>query len=207
MPPTIPKLHVVTPPGLDAGVLATTQALLRAGAPLVQVRTKGIDDRARLAAASAVLDAAQATGATCIVNDRIDIALAAGAHGVHLGAEDLPASIARRLLGTGAIVGATCRNPEDARRAEDEGASYLGVGPVHATSTKSGLPDPMGPQGVERIAAAVAIPVIAIAGVTAANAGAVLDAGAWGVAVVGAVYGADDPVASLHELLELAGCA
>jgi thiamine-phosphate pyrophosphorylase len=173
----------------------------------VQVRTKGIDDRARLAAASAVLDAAQATGATCIVNDRIDIALAAGAHGVHLGAEDLPASIARRLLGTGAIVGATCRNPEDARRAEDEGASYLGVGPVHATSTKSGLPDPMGPQGVERIAAAVAIPVIAIAGVTAANAGAVLDAGAWGVAVVGAVYGADDPVASLHELLELAGCA
>ena len=204
---TIPKLHVVTPPGVDEREHATTEALLRAGAPLVQVRTKAIDDRARLGAASVVLSAARAVGATCLVNDRVDIALAAGADGVHVGADDLPAVVARRLLGRDAIVGATCRDAEDARRAQAEGASYLGVGPVFATSTKTGLPDPMGPRGVEAVAAAVDVPVIAISGITVDNAAAVLEAGAWGVAVVGAVYGAVDPVASLRQLMELTGCA
>ena len=204
---TIAKLHVVTPPGGHGRDLALTGALLRAGAPLVQVRTKATNDRVGLEAAAAVAAAARTTGATCLVNDRVDIALAAGADGVHVGAEDLPATVARRLLGSAAVVGATCRNPDDARRAEGEGASYLGVGPVYATSTKTGLPDPIGPRGVEAIAAAVSIPVIGISGVTADNAGAVLDAGAWGVAVVAAVYGSDDPVAVLHQLMEITGCA
>lgn len=202
----IPKLHVVTPPGVDGQDLATTQALLRAGAPLVQVRTKGVSDRLRLDTASAVVGAARAAGALCLVNDRVDIVLAAGADGVHVGAEDLPAGVGRWLLGPAAIVGATCRNAEDARRAEGEGASYLGVGPVYASSTKGALPDPMGPRGVEAVAAAVDVPVIGISGVTAHNAGAVLDAGAWGIAVVGAVYRAEDPVASLRELMEITGC-
>jgi len=204
---TIPKLHVVTPPGVDERELATTEALLRAGAPLVQVRAKAAEDRARLRTASVVLSAARAVGATCLVNDRVDIALAAGADGVHVGADDLPVAVARRLLGRDAIVGATCRDAEDARRAQAEGASYLGVGPVFATSTKTGLPEPMGPRGVEAVAAAVGVPVIAISGITADNAAAVLEAGAWGVAVVGAVYGAADPVASLRQLMELTGCA
>lgn len=203
---TIPKLHVVTPPGVAERDLAATLALLEAGAPLVQVRTKAVDDRVRLDTAKAVLRAARAAGATCLVNDRVDIALAAGADGVHVGADDVPATIARRLLGPDLIVGATCRNAEDARRAEGEGASYLGVGPVYATSTKTGLPDPMGPRGVEAVAAAVDVPVIAISGITADNAAAVLDAGAWGLAVVGAVYGAEDPVASLRQLMELTAC-
>lgn len=207
MHPTIAKLHVVTPPGVDGHGLATTQALLCAGAPLVQVRTKDVDDRVRLRAAAAVVDAARTAGATSLVNDRVDIALAVGADGVHVGAEDLPAAVARRLLGPAAVVGATCRNAEDARRAEAEGATYLGLGPVYATSTKAALPDPIGPRGVAAVAAAVDIPVIAIAGVTAGNAGALLDAGAWGVAVVGAVYRAADPVGCLHELMEVTGCA
>ena len=203
---TIAKLHVVTPPGVDGRDLVTTQALLEAGAPLVQVRTKGVDDRARLEVAAVVVDAARASGATCLVNDRVDIALAAGADGVHVGADDLPAGAARRLLGAAAVVGATCRNAEDGRRAEGEGASYLGVGPVYATSTKKGLPDPIGPRGVEAIAAAVSIPIIGISGVTADNASAVLDAGAWGVAVVAAVYGSEDPLAALNQLMEITGC-
>ncbi|MDE0805266.1 MAG: thiamine phosphate synthase [Acidimicrobiales bacterium] len=199
-------MHVVTPPGADRRDLITTQALVRDGAPLVQVRTKGVDDRGRLELAAAVVRAARSAGATCLVNDRVDIALAAGADGVHVGKDDLPAASARRLLGAGAVVGATCRNAEDARRAEGEGASYVGVGPVYGTSTKTGLPDPIGPRGIEAVAAAVDIPVIGISGVTAANAGAVLDAGAWGVAVVAAVYRADDSLAALHELMEITGC-
>lgn len=202
----IARLHVVTPSGVDGEDLVTTLALLRAGAPLVQVRTKGVDDRVRLEAATVVLNVARSVGATCLVNDRVDIALAAGAHGVHVGADDVPVGVARRLLGHGAVVGGTCRNAEDARRAEAEGASYVGVGPVFATSTKTGLPDAIGPRGVEAVAAAVSIPVVAIAGVTAANASAVIEAGAWGVAVVGAVYGSDDPVASLLQLMEMTGC-
>lgn len=202
----IARLHVVTPPGVDGKDLATTLALLEAGAPLVQVRTKGVDDWVRLEAATVALNVARTAGATCLVNDRVDIALAAGAHGVHVGADDLPVGVARRLLGPDAVVGATCRNAADARRAEAEGASYVGVGPVFATSTKIGLPDPIGPRGVEPVAAAVHIPVIAIGGVTADNARAVLEAGAWGVAVVGAVYGSDDPVASLRQLMEITGC-
>jgi thiamine-phosphate pyrophosphorylase len=203
---TIAKLHVVTPPGVHGRDLVTTQALLEAGAPLVQVRTKSVDDRVRLEVAGVVVGAARASGATCLVNDRVDIALAAGADGVHVGADDLPAAAARRLLGAAAVVGATCRNAEDGRRAEGEGASYLGVGPVYATSTKKGLPDPIGPRGVEAIAAAVSIPIIGISGVTADNASAVLDAGAWGVAVVAAVYGSEDPLAALNQLMEITGC-
>ncbi len=140
---------------------------------------------------------------TCLVNDRVDLALAVGADGVHVGGDDLPVDVARRLLGEHALVGATCRNPEAARRAVDAGASYLGVGPAYVTSTKTGLPDPMGPGGVEAIARAVSIPVIAIAGVTAGHVPELLDAGAWGVAVVGAVYGAADPAGAVAELLEV----
>lgn len=202
----VPKLHVVTPPGTHARDLATTRAVLAAGAPLVQVRTKDGSDRARWEVATAVAAAALAAGARCLVNDRVDVAVAVGADGVHVGAQDLPVSVARRVLGPDALVGATCRTPDDARRAEADGASYVGVGPVFATATKVGLPDPLGPRRVEAVAAAVGIPVIAIAGITAANAGAVLDAGAWGIAVVGAVYGSPDPVASVGALLEVTGC-
>ena len=137
-----------------------------------------------------------------LVNDRVDLALALGADGVHLGDDDVPVDVARRLLGPDAMIGATARNPEAAKRAVDAGASYLGVGPAYATHTKSGLPDPMGAAGVAAVAGAVSVPVIAIAGVTVDRVAELRDAGAWGVAVVGAVYGAADPAAATAELLE-----
>ncbi len=197
----IPRLHVVTPPVIGPRVIEATRAVLAAGAPLVQVRTKDVTDRDRLAHTTEILGAARAAGAACLVNDRVDLALALGADGVHLGDEDLPVDVGRRLLGERALVGATCRNPEAARRAVDQGASYLGVGPTHATSTKAGLPDPMGPAGVEAIARAVSVPVIAIAGVTVEHVPELLAAGAWGVAVVGAVYRSPDPAGAVAELL------
>src|SRR5205823_15043548 len=101
-------------------------------------------------------------GVTCLVNDRLHVALAVGADGGHVGADDLPVAAARRILGPYAVLGATARDPETARRAVADGASYLGVGPAYPTSTKGGLPAPIGPAGVAAVAAAVPVPVIAI---------------------------------------------
>lgn len=199
----LPRLHVVTPPKLGAALVATTRTVVEAGAPLVQVRVKDATDRDRLAHTTELVELVRGAGATCLVNDRCDLALATGADGVHVGDDDVPASVARRLLGDQALVGATCRDPESARRAAGAGADYLGVGPTYVTTTKVGLPDPIGPAGVERVASAVDVPVIAIAGVTAAHVPELLDAGAWGVAVVGAVYGASDPARAVEQLLEV----
>ncbi len=195
----VPRLHVI----VDCASLA--DAAFRGGAPAVQVRIKEARDIAVLAECQRIMASAQATDAMVIVNDRADIALAAGAHGVHGGANDLPVAEMRRLLGPDRIVGSTARDPESALRHQDDGASYVGVGPVYATATKDGLPDPLGPTGVERVAAAVDIPVIAIAGITAAQVPELLDAGAHGVAVIGAVAHAADPAAATAELLEVFG--
>ncbi len=180
-------------------------AALRGGAPAVQVRIKEASDAAVLAECQRIVAAAHSSQAVVIVNDRADIALAVGAHGVHGGADDLPVAAMRRVLGPEALVGGTARDPETARRHQADGASYVGVGPVYATATKDGLPSPLGPAGVERVAAAVDIPVIAIAGITAARIPELLDAGAHGVAVIGAVANAADPVAAITELLEALG--
>lgn len=195
----VPRLHVIA----DRSWLA--DAALRGGAPAVQARIKGVDDSAILAECEHMVAAAQAANATVIVNDRADIALAAGADGVHGGAEDLPVAVLRRLVGPDRLVGGTARDPDTARRHQADGASYVGVGPVYASASKAGLPDPLGPAGVERVAAAVDIPVIAISGVTSARVPELLDAGAHGVAVIGAVAHAADPTAATAELLEALG--
>jgi thiamine-phosphate pyrophosphorylase len=128
------------------------------------------------------------------VTDRLHLARAAGAAGGPVGAADLPVAAARRVLGPDAVLGATARTPEQARAAVAAGASYLGVGPAYATVTKEGLPAPIGPVGVAAVVAAVpGVPVIAIGGVTAARVPELLAAGAYGVAVVGAVSAAPDP--------------
>lgn len=195
----VPKLHVIA----DGASLA--DAALRGGAPAVQVRIKEASDAAVLAECQRIVAAAHRSQAVVIVNDRADIALAVGADGVHGGADDLPVAAMRRVLGPEALVGGTARDPETARRHQTDGASYVGVGPVYATATKDGLPSPLGPAGVERVAAAVDIPVIAIAGITTARIPELLDAGAHGVAVIGAVADAADPAAATAELLEALG--
>lgn len=171
----------------------------------MQVRIKGASDDAVLAECERIMAAAQKVQAVVIVNDRADIALAVGADGVHGGTDDLPVAAMRRVLGPDALVGGTARDPETALRHQADGASYVGVGPVYATATKDGLPDPLGPAGVEKVAAAVDIPVIAIAGITAARVPELLEAGAHGVAVIGAVAHAANPAAATAELLEALG--
>lgn len=186
--------------------MAAVEAVVREGVA-VQVRVKGHGDREVLDHAAALVAVAHRGGAMCLVNDRVDLALAAGADGVHLGAGDLPVADARRIADAcaaprepAALVGGTARDPETARRLVDAGADYLGVGPCFATTSKAGLPAPGGPARVEAVAGAVDVPVIAIGGVTVDHVPALLDAGAHGVAVIGAVWSAPDPTAAVTAL-------
>jgi thiamine-phosphate pyrophosphorylase len=193
---------VLTDPTGPHPVLEVVDQALAAGVPVLQVRAKAGADRARLAVVSSVLERCRAAGATCIVNDRVDLALVAGADGVHLGSDDLPVASARRLLGPEAIIGATVRDLDRAREAEQEGADYLGVGPTFATDTKPVDVAPLGVDRVVEIASSVTIPSVAVAGVTADTARQLVDRGVAGVAVIGAVSRVPDPYAACVSLLD-----
>ncbi|MFE9189723.1 thiamine phosphate synthase [Micromonospora sp. NPDC007208] len=207
--PSLGRLHLITDtrPGRDP--LAVVRAALSvAHADLVvQVRVEdSATDREAYDLTRRVLALCAPYRATCLVNDRLHVALAAGVAGGHVGADDLPVDAARRVLGPTGVLGATARAPGPAREAVAAGASYLGVGPCHTTSTKTGLPDPIGPAGVRAVVDAVGVPVIAIGGVTAARVPALRAAGAYGVAVVGAVSAAADPALATAELIEALTC-
>ncbi|MCW2638477.1 MAG: thiamine-phosphate pyrophosphorylase [Dactylosporangium sp.] len=205
MPP-IGRLHLITDARPGRATLAVVATGLAAGADTIQVRVPdATSDREAYELAARVLRMCRDSGAACLVNDRLHVALAVGADGGHVGADDLPVHAARTVLGPHAILGATARDPETARRAVKEGASYLGVGPAYRTSTKDGLPDPLGPAGIAAVARAVTVPVIAIGGVTAAHVKGLTEAGAYGIAVVGAVSGAADPGKATTDLLQAMG--
>jgi len=189
-------------PGAAVALAATVAA---AGAPIVQLRAKGITDAELFDLATAVQRVCAGHGTALIVNDRTDVALAIGAAGAHVGDEDLPVAAARRVLGPGAILGATARDLATARRAMATGATYVGVGPCYVTTTKPGLPEPLGPAGIAAVAGQLDVPVIAIAGVTADRVPELLAAGAHGVAVVSAIAGAADPAAATRSLLAALG--
>ncbi|MFI6260882.1 thiamine phosphate synthase [Micromonospora sp. NPDC051006] len=203
------RLHLITDtrPGRDP-LTVVRAALSAARAELVvQVRVEdSATDREAYDLARRVLALCAPSGASCLVNDRLHVALAVGAAGGHVGADDLPVGAARRVLGPAAVLGATAREPGTAAEAVTAGASYLGVGPCHHTATKEGLPPPIGAAGVRAVAAAVDVPVIAIGGVTAAGVPALRAAGAYGVAVVGAICAAADPARATTELLGALTC-
>jgi thiamine-phosphate pyrophosphorylase len=165
--------------------------LLRGGAGALQLRHKHAPAGVLLECARVVGPLCREAGVPFIVNDRLDVALLAGADGVHLGQEDLPVATARRLA-SGLRVGVSTHNLEQALAAAAAGADYLGFGPVFATRTKE-RPDPVvGLNGLRAACAAISVPVVAIGGLTAASAGAAIAAGAAAVAVIGAVVGAED---------------
>lgn len=194
-------LHLITDARGGRDALDVVAAAVGAGARVVQVRAKDCTDLELYEFARRVMEICSAQGTTCIVNDRVDVACAIGAQGTHLGAEDLPVSAVRRVAGPQHVIGGTARDPEHARELVAAGANYLGVGPAYLTTTKSGLPAPLGPGGIAAVADAVAVPVIAIGGVTAERVPELLAAGARGVAVVAAVSAAKDPAAATRQLV------
>jgi thiamine-phosphate pyrophosphorylase len=173
------------------------------GADVVQLREKDAPGRVLYDIARQIRRLTLDAGVPFIVDDRVDIALAAGADGVHVGQDDLPATEARRLIGPDRILGVSAASLEEALSAERDGADYIGFGPVfEARETK---PDTVPPRGLELLAEVCdrcAVPVIAIGGINHGNVARVIAAGAGGVAVISGVVGAHDIAAAVRDLKE-----
>jgi thiamine-phosphate pyrophosphorylase len=193
--------------------LALLPALAMAGVGAFQVRDKTLGRDGLVALTNHVMNLVPA--ARVVVNDRVDVAVITGADGVHVGASDMPVAdvvaMVERAQGRGFLssrflVGVTCRTAAGVRAAEEAGASYAGMGPVFATTSKDGLPDPLGVDGLSAQVAARAagertrLPVLAIGGIDADNAASVVATGVHGVAVIGGIWRAPDPVAAAREL-------
>jgi thiamine-phosphate pyrophosphorylase len=182
-------------------VIDVVRAALRGGAPAIQLRMKDASAREMADAARALLAETRAAGALLFINDRVDVALAVGADGAHVGQDDLPAAAARRIAPPGFLLGVSAETPELARAAQADGADYVGVGPVYATGSKADAGDAVGRGRIAQVAAAARIPVVGIGGITIDKAPPVFHAGAAGVAVISAVMRADDPEAAVRALL------
>ncbi len=187
----------------DRSILDVVRAAIRGGASVVQLREKTATTREMVELGQALHAITRQAGIPLIVNDRLDVALAIAAEGVHVGHDDMPVSLARRLIGPDLILGASPETVGEARQMEREGADYLGVGDVYGTPSKSDAGPPIGVDGLAEVVRAVSIPVVAIGGITMENAEAVIQAGAAGVAVISAVIGAPDPEAAARRLREI----
>lgn len=185
-------------------LLGVVESALKGGIAIVQYREKTADDETRLQIARQMKALCQRYGALFIVNDRVDIAAAADADGVHLGQQDLPMTEARQILGPEKLVGRSTTNPQELKRALDEGADYIGVGPVHATPTKPGKAA-SGNDYVRYAAQHATMPWFTIGGLNAENLEPTLAAGATRVAVVRALMEAEDPSAIARSLVHQTG--
>jgi len=192
--PSTYLLYLVTDAGLSRGRShrVIVEAAIRGGVTVVQYRQKYASTRRMIEEAAELCRLCRAAGVPFIVNDRLDVALAVDADGVHVGQDDMPASVARRLLGPRRILGVSAGSVEEARKAVDDGADYIGASPVFSTPTKPDAPPPLGIEGLRRMTKAVEVPVVAIGGITTENAAAMMKAGAAGIAVVSAIVAAED---------------
>ncbi len=175
-------------------------AAVAGGVDLVQLREKHADTRTLYRRAGALKDVLDARGVPLIVNDRLDVALAVGAAGVHLGQDDMPPDVARRIMGPGSIVGLSVSDSGEAATADPAIVDYTGIGAAFPTGTKADAGAAIGPAGVRALRSQVAMPSVAIGGITAQNAAELRGTGIEGIAVVSAIAGADDPAAAAREL-------
>lgn len=198
------RLIVITDRGLagERSIVDIVRAALAAGAPAIQVRDKDATARELAELTRTLLPLAKAADALMFVNDRLDVALATGADGVHLGPDDIPLSAARRIAPAPFIIGCSTDDPVRARELERDGASYIGCGAVFGTVTKDTGGERIGIDRLNEVARAVSIPVVAIGGVSVDNIDQVVGSEASGAAVVGAVMAARDPGDVTLRLLE-----
>jgi thiamine-phosphate pyrophosphorylase len=173
---------------------------VRGGVTIVQLRAKGFETRRFLELATRMASVLKRRSVPLIINDRVDIALACGADGVHLGQDDMPLDKARQLLGKSKIIGVSVNTLKETREAERLGADYIGLGPIYATTTKDTDLPVLGPEGIRPMRQKIGIPIIAIGGINSGNAADVMKAGAAGIAVVSAILDATDPRSAAAEL-------
>lgn len=189
------KLYLVTDPVLHGGrgVASTCREALETGVRFVQLRDKTATTGELLQSAFELRELCNRHSAWFVVNDRIDVALACRAHGVHLGQSDMPADIARTLMGPDAVIGVSVRTAEEAGIAYANGANYIAANLVFTTDTKKDAGKPLGLEMVKTLAEVCPLPLIAIGGVNPENTSSVMDAGCSGVAVVSAIMNAPSP--------------
>lgn len=194
--------YFITDSGLSRrGIYEDVSLAVKCGVKVVQYREKNASTGKLFEEASELRRLCR--GITLIINDRIDIALAVSADGVHIGQDDMPLASARRLLGRDKIIGVTVHNEAEAREAESLGADYLGVSPVFATSTKQDAGGACGTDMIRRIRAFSKLPLAAIGGINFENAGEVVSAGADAVCAISAVLSSDDPALAIRRFQKI----
>jgi thiamine-phosphate pyrophosphorylase len=202
-PPRLdPTLYLVTDPELTRGrsLIEIVGAAVEGGVTLVQLRDKQAEGRALLEQARALKALLDPLAIPLIVNDRVDVAVAAGAAGCHIGQNDLPAEEARAILGPDAILGVSIDRVEQARVADPDYVDYVAHGPFAATGTKPDAGAPVGASGIASVRELCELPLVAIGGIDTGNAAEAIRAGADGIAVVSAIMAAADPKAAAREL-------
>jgi thiamine-phosphate pyrophosphorylase len=203
--PRLGRLHVITDEVLQTRYshAEVAELALAGGADAIQYREKrALLTRELVANAGAIAEACRSAGATSIIDDRADVAAAVSASGIHLGRDDLEVGAARRLLGDGFLIGGTANSIEEARRVFATPVDYVGIGPVFGTASKANPAPVMGLETLAAICAESPVPVIAIGSITVATVEAVLDTGAYGIAVLSGITCAPNPTAAARDYAE-----
>lgn len=197
------ELYVITESSVSRGrsTVEVVEQAVAGGASAIQLREKELSVSELLEVGRIVREITREAGVPFIINDRVDIALALDADGVHLGARDFPVGEARRLLGNGKIIGATAHNIEEVRKIVGEGVDYIGFGPIFGTTTKKDALPPRGLDMLKRVRSETHLPLVAIGGINHANARSVIVAGADAVAVISAVVSAPDIKEATRQLV------
>jgi thiamine-phosphate pyrophosphorylase len=199
------SLYLVTDRGLAKGrsTLDIIRSAVQGGVTCVQVREKECSTLDFIEQAQSIKEYLQSRGVPLIINDRVDVALAVEADGVHLGQTDMPLDMAKKIIGDSMIIGISAESLADAIAAEKGGADYLGVSPIYATPTKTDTAPPLGLEGLRAIRQKVNLPLVGIGGLNRDNAAAVIRHGGDGVAVVSAIVAADDPMQAAGDLKQI----
>ena len=200
------RLYLVTDSGLSLGrpLEEIVREAVAGGVTMVQLREKEASTREFVELALCLKPVCEAAGVPLIINDRIDVALAVGADGVHIGQSDMPYEVARKLLGPDKIIGLSVENFEDLEVANGLKVDYVGISPVYGTPTKTDTAEPFGLEGLRKAVELSAHPTVAIGGMNASTIGAVMGVGTDGVAVVSAICSAPSPRVASQELLTIA---
>ena len=199
------RLYLVTDRSFLAGrdMVSVVREAVAGGVTMLQLREKHLDTRAFVQEAIALKKALAGTGVPLVINDRLDVALASGADGVHIGQSDMPYLIARKLLGPDAIIGLSVENMDQVRQAETLDVDYIGVSPVFSTLTKEDTAAPFGLEGLQQAAEISSHPIVAIGGMKLTNVSDVIKHGADGIALVSAIMGSNDPRKASQQLIKV----